>query len=182
MTVTFYLRNKDLLEELKVSREKGDMTPKLARMLQLLCNKYSKRTNFVGYTYNEDMQAYAMMMIVRTWRSFDPAKSDNPFAFFTQCIKNSFIQFLNQEQRHRNIRDVLMIKQGLNPSHSFTEDYNSRGGDSGSYDDEQDFESIAKPETINRADERFGDADLINEDFGVEIEVADPEQPPASPD
>ncbi len=72
-----------------------------------------------GNTYNDDMQGYAMLMLVRTWRSFDPKKSNNPFAFFTQCIKNSFIQYLNQEKRQRVIRDELLVDQGMTPSFNF---------------------------------------------------------------
>ena len=95
-------------------------------MLQTLCARYGRRANFANYTYNEDMQAYAMLMLVRTWNSFDPNKSKNPFAFFTQCVKNSFIQFLNSEKRHRTLRDELLVEQGLDPSYSYQLDHESR--------------------------------------------------------
>jgi len=114
-----YLNNKDLLAEVLKSKERDQMTDKLAKMLMMLCARYGRRGNFANYTYNEDMQAYAMMMLVRTWRSFNPEKSNNPFAFFTQCVKNSFIQFLNSEKRHRTLRDELMVDQGLNPSYTY---------------------------------------------------------------
>jgi len=114
-----YLNNKDLLAEVINSKEKGEMSHRLAHMLQTLCARYGRRGNFANYTYNEDMQAYAMYMLVRTWNSFNPEKSNNPFAFFTQCIKNSFIQYLNSEKRHRNIRDGLMVDKGLNPSYTY---------------------------------------------------------------
>lgn len=121
-----YLNNKDLLAEVKRSKRKGEMSDKLARMLQMLCSRYAKKGNFINYTYNDDMQSYAMMMLVRTWNSFNPEKSSNPFAFFTQCIKNSFIQYLNQEKRQRNIRDEALVAQGLNPSFGYELD-NERG-------------------------------------------------------
>lgn len=116
-----YLNNKDLLAEVLLSKENDPpkMTNKLAHMLQMLCKRYGSRGQFAGYTYNEDMQAYAMMMLVRTWNSFNPEKSNNPFAFFTQCVKNSFIQYLNSEKRHRTIRDELMVNEGLNPSYTY---------------------------------------------------------------
>ena len=121
-----YLSNKELLAEVKRSKRKGEMSDKLARMLQMLCARYAKRSNFVNYTYNDDMQSFAMMMLVRTWHAFNPEKSSNPFAFYTQCIKNSFKQYLNQEKRQRNIRDLVLIDQGLNPSFGFERD-NDRG-------------------------------------------------------
>ena len=121
-----YLNNRDLLAEVMKSKEIGQMTDKLAHMLTLLCARYGARAQFASYTYNDDMQAYAMMMLVRTWNSFNPEKSNNPFAFFTQCIKNSCIQFLNQEKRHRVIRDEVMVDKGLNPSYTYQLEYEAQ--------------------------------------------------------
>lgn len=118
-----YLNNKDLLAQVLLSKEQDQMTDKLAHMLQMLCKRYASRGNFANYTYNEDMQAYAMYMLVRTWRSFNPEKSNNPFAFFTQCVKNSFIQFLNQEKRQRVVRDELLVDAGLSPSYTYQIEY-----------------------------------------------------------
>lgn len=118
-----YLNNKDLLAQVMASKAQGSMTNLLAHMLQTLCRRYAKKGNFANYTYNDDMQGYAMMMVVKTWNSFDPKKSSNPFAFFTQCIKNSFIQFLNLEKRQRNIKDDMLIRSGLNPSYSYQIDH-----------------------------------------------------------
>lgn len=116
-----YLNNKDLLLELEKSREQDQMTDKLAHMLQTLAARYGKKGNYVNYSYNEDMQSFAMMGLVKTWRAFNPEKSSNPFAFFTQCIKNSFIQLLNQEAKHRTIRDEMMVDQGLDASYAYQE-------------------------------------------------------------
>jgi DNA-directed RNA polymerase specialized sigma24 family protein len=118
-----YLNNKDLMAQVQISRENDQMSDRLAHMLQTLAARYGRKGNWANYTYNEDMQAYAMMMLVRTWRSFDPKKSNNPFAFFTQCIKNSFIQFLNQERRQRDIRDVMLVDKGMSPSYNFQMEY-----------------------------------------------------------
>lgn len=177
-----YLNNKDILVEVKKSRERGEMTPKLANMLTLLCNRYSKRANFINYPYNDDMQSYAMLMLVRTWKSFDPEKGSNPFAFFTQCIKHSFIQYLNQEKRQRNIRDQLLVDMGMTPSFNFgTDEDGNRVNASGSYDDEQDFEILAAPEIVSKADLRFGneDADFesLMDEPETETEVVDGETP-----
>ena len=120
-----YLNNKDLLLEIAKSKEQdpAQMTDKLAHMLQTLAARYAKRGNFAGYSYNEDMQAFAMMMLVRTWKSFNPEKSSNPFAFFTQCIKNSFIQYLKAERRQRDVRDLLLVDQGLDASYTYQDKY-----------------------------------------------------------
>jgi DNA-directed RNA polymerase specialized sigma24 family protein len=177
-----YLSNKDLLIEVKKSRENGEMTPKLANMLTLLCNRYSKRANFINYPYNDDMQSYAMLMLVRTWRSFDPEKGSNPFAFFTQCIKHSFIQYLNQEKRQRNIKDQMLVDLGMTPSFNFgMDDDGRRVNNSGSYDDEQDYEVISAPEIISKADLRFGNEDEEFESLLDDDPEATPVDPTATP-
>lgn len=127
-----YLSKAELMFSVMESKKLGRMSDSLAFKLQLLTAKYAKSAQWGRYTYNEDMQAYAMMMLVRTWNSFNPEKSDNPFAFFTQCIKNSFIQYLNQEKRQRNIRDELLVDQGLTPSLTFQMEHeDSHTDDSG---------------------------------------------------
>lgn len=131
-----YLNNRDLLAQVVLSKKQSKMTNDLAKMLQLLTLRYGKKGNFSGYTYNDDMQSYAMLMLVKTWDSFDPAKSSNPFAFFTQCIKNSFIQYLNYEKRQRDIRDEVLVDKGMNPSFGYTYDYEKEQANTESADNE----------------------------------------------
>lgn len=163
---TIYLNNKELLAEVKKSKEQGRMSDTLAKMLQLLSSKYAKKGNFVNYSYNEDMQAYAMMMLVRTWNSFDPAKSANPFAFFTQCVKNSFIQYLKLEGRQGIVRDQLLIDQGLNPSFGY-DDGKSH------IEDEHDFDHIRATVEVQTR-ERYVDAPIERDDKGEVIVVEVP--------
>lgn len=165
---TIYLNNKELLAEVKRCKKKGQMSDMLAKMLQLLCSKYAKKGSFINYSYNEDMQAYAMMMLVRTWNSFDPDKSNNPFAFFTQCIKNSFIQFLNQEKRQRDVRDLLLIDQGLSPSYGYDADGNRVGG--AVFDDDQYVDPITMINDALMAKPTLSDGPIERDDKGMEIE------------
>ena len=120
-----YLKNKDLLEEVIKCKKEGKMSDTLAKMLQLLTAKYSKSAKYAGYTFNEDMQAFAMMSLCKTWNGFNPEKSNNPFAYYTQCIDSSFKQYLNKEKVQRVVRDELLVEQGLNPSHTYV---NEHGG------------------------------------------------------
>ena len=117
-----YLSNKELLSEFAKSKEQGRMTDKFAHMLQLLTYRISKKGNFANYTYIEDMRSYAIVMLMNTWDRFDDKKSKNPFAYYTTCISNSFIQVLNQEKRQRVIRDQIMVKNGLTPSFAYQEE------------------------------------------------------------
>lgn len=118
-----YINNAALLIEVADSKEKGHMNDKLAHMLMELVKRYAKKGNFSGYTFNDDMQGHALTMLVRTWKGFDASRSQNPFAFYTQCIKNSFIQYINKERKYRDIRDALLTNEGLAPSFAYTEAY-----------------------------------------------------------
>ncbi len=121
-----YIDKKELLAEVIACKEVDVMSNKLAKMLQLIAKKFAQSRNLAGYTYSDDMQAFAMMMLVKTWRAFKPEKSSNAFAFYTQCIKNSFIQFLNQEKAHRNVRDKLIVAHGGLPSYTYQREYEEK--------------------------------------------------------
>ena len=177
-----YINNADMMVEIELSRKRDEMTPKLVKMLTLLCYRYSQKGNFINYPYNDDMQAFAMLMIVRTWRAFNPDKGSNPFAFFTQCIKNSFIQFLKLEKRQRDIKDSVLVDMGMTPSFNFgTDDDGNRVNMSGSYDDEQDYEIISAPEIVSKADLRFGNEDTDFESLLVESDPVSTEDADATP-
>lgn len=63
-----------------------------------LSKRYASKSNFSGYTYNEDMQSEGILSCVKYAHNFDPEKSTNAFAYFTQIIHNAFIQFLGKEK------------------------------------------------------------------------------------
>jgi hypothetical protein len=118
-----YLNNHDLLIEIAKSKSNNKITDKLATMLIMLCDRYAKKSSYASYSYLEDMKSYAMLNICKTWRGFDETLYNNPFAYYTQSIKNSFIQYLHQEKKQRNVKDLLLIRNGLDPSFTFSQDY-----------------------------------------------------------
>jgi hypothetical protein len=98
------------------SREHGDMTRKLAEMFMKLCERYATRSNWRGYTYNEEMRGQALLQLSQIGLQFDESKSQNPFAYYTAAITNSFTRILNIEKKNQNIRDDILEMNGLNPS------------------------------------------------------------------
>ena len=118
-----YLNNKDLLAEVLESKKNGQMTNNLAVMLQTLCKRYAKKGQFASYSYNDDMQSYAMLMLVKTWHAFNVERGKNPFAFFTTCVTNSFKQYLNTEKKQANIKNETLISIGLSPSFNYLTEY-----------------------------------------------------------
>lgn len=126
-TGKYYLTNATLLPEVIKCRKAGKISNELAKMLMLLTERYSKSSKFGGYTFREDMVSEALINLCQNALKFNPEKSSNPFAFYTTSIHHSFLQFLNNEKKHRNIRDKMLIELGENPSFNYmTENKNSQ--------------------------------------------------------
>ena len=104
------------LETGKFSKDHGEMTMKLANMFIKLCERYATRSNWRGYTYNEEMRGQALLQLSQIGLQFDESKSDNPFAYYTAAITNSFTRVLNIEKKNQSIRDDILEMNGLNPS------------------------------------------------------------------
>ena len=104
------------LENGEFSRDHGEMTRKLATMFMKLCERYATRSNWRGYTYNEEMRGQALLQLSQIGLQFDESKSQNPFAYYTAAITNSFTRILNLEKKSQNIRDDILEINGLSPS------------------------------------------------------------------
>jgi hypothetical protein len=98
------------------SSDHGKMTNQLALMYMKLCERYGTRANWRGYTYNDEMQSQALMQLSQIGLQFDESKSDNPFAYYTAAITNSFTRILNIEKKNQSIRDDLLEFNGMMPS------------------------------------------------------------------
>jgi len=107
----------------KFSVTHGRTNERLAFMYMKLCERYSQRSNWRGYTYVDEMRGQAILQLTQIGLQFNEAKSDNPFAYYTAAITNSFTRVLNLEKRSQNIRDDLLEEQGLDPS--FTRSFNA---------------------------------------------------------
>lgn len=99
-------------------RDHGAMTPKLARMFIMLCDRYAMRGNWRNYTYRDEMKGQALLQLSQVGLQFDESKSENPFAYYTATVTNSFTRILNTEKRNQNIRDDILELNGLNPSYT----------------------------------------------------------------
>jgi hypothetical protein len=96
----------------------GQITKKLAKSYMLLCERYSMRFNWRGYTYVDEMRSQALLQLSQIGLQFDESKSQNPFAYYTAAIDNSFTRILNIEKKNQTIRDDLLIEYGSSPSFS----------------------------------------------------------------
>ena len=100
------------------SKTEGQSTPKLANMWIKLCERYATRGNVRGYTYNDEMKGQAILQLAQIGLQFDESKSNNPFAYYTAAVTNSFVRVINLEKRNQNIRDDILEQNGMDPSYT----------------------------------------------------------------
>jgi hypothetical protein len=98
------------------SKDHGRITEELGKMFIKLSERYAQRSNWRGYTYNEEMRGQAILQLSQIGLQFDESKSENPFAYYTAAVTNSFTRVLNIEKKMQNIRDDLLESNGLTPS------------------------------------------------------------------
>ena len=108
------------------NKDIGQMTNKLALMFMKLCERYATRSNWRGYTYNDEMRCQALLQLSQIGLQFDEFKSQNPFAYYTAAITNSFTRVLNIEKRNQRIRDDILEMNNFNPSYTRQNERNSQ--------------------------------------------------------
>ena len=100
----------------KFSKDHGRITENLGKMFIKLSERYAQRSNWRGYTYVDEMKGQAILQLSQIGLQFDESKSENPFAYYTAAVTNSFTRILNMEKKSQNIRDDLLEEAGLTPS------------------------------------------------------------------
>jgi hypothetical protein len=98
--------------------EAGAISNELALMFLTLVERYSRRPNWRGYSYVEEMRGLALVQLSQVGLKFDESKGDNPFAFYTTTIQNCFTRIASQEKKAQQIRDGLLEMHGQLPSYS----------------------------------------------------------------
>ena len=118
-----YVDNKKFLQEITNYRlaveaakrndeEKPRITHYLAECFLKIATHLSYRPNFINYMFKEDMISDGVENCVQYIDNFNPEKSKNPFAYFTQIIYYAFLRRIAKEQRQMDIRDKLIEKSG----------------------------------------------------------------------
>jgi hypothetical protein len=118
-----YVNNKDFLEALVIykkkvaeANEKGLPTPRITNYLGdcflKIATHLSYKPNFVNYMFREDMISDGIENCVQYIKNFNPEKSSNPFAYFTQIIHYAFLRRIQKEKRQMEIRSKIIERSG----------------------------------------------------------------------
>ena len=117
-----YVDNKVFLEAMKEWKEQcreaeavGDGTPRISDYIGTcflkIANGLSHRPNFINYTYKEDMISDGIENCLQYIHNFNPEKSNNPFAYFTQIIYYAFIRRIQREKKQTHVKHRIISKQ-----------------------------------------------------------------------
>ena len=139
-----YVNNKEFLpaliayrEEREVAEAKGLPRPVIPRYIGecflKIATHLSFKPNFVNYMFKDDMVSDGIENCVQYIHNFNPEKSQNPFAYFTQIIHYAFLRRIQREKRQLEIKNKILEKSGYSevfddnntPDGSNYSDYNS---------------------------------------------------------
>ena len=118
-----YVNNKDFLaalikyrEDKEIAEIQGKPKPPIPRYIGecflKIANHLSFKPNFVNYMFKEDMVSDGIENCVQYIHNFDPNKSSNPFAYFTQIIHYAFLRRIQREKRQLEIKNKILERSG----------------------------------------------------------------------
>jgi hypothetical protein len=91
----------------------------------------SFKPNFVNYMFKDDMISDGIENCIQYIHNFDPEKSQNPFAYFTQIIHYAFLRRIQREKRQLEIKNKILEKTGFDEV--FADDLGIDGGNYSDY-------------------------------------------------
>jgi len=135
-----YVNNKEFLEALVVfkaqcakAKEAGESRPPISNYIGecflKIATHLSYKPNFVNYMFREDMICDGIENCVQYIENFNPEKSKNPFAYFTQIIYYAFLRRISQEKKQLEIKNKILEKS------NFDEVFDSNDLDASNYSD-----------------------------------------------
>jgi len=115
-----YVNNKEFLEAMKAykkdvdkakkeKRQKPPVTDYIGSCFLKIANHLSYRPNFINYTFRDDMISDGIENCLQYLDNFNPNKSHNPFAYFTQIIYYAFVRRIQKEKKQVVIKQKLIM-------------------------------------------------------------------------
>ena len=109
--MTEYRNSRILAEE--EGKKRPQVTNYIGECFLKIANHLSYRPNFINYTYRDDMISDGIENCLQYMNNFDPNKSTNPFAYFTQIIYYAFIRRIQKEKKQQLVKQKLIANAGV---------------------------------------------------------------------
>ena len=119
-----YVNNAEFLEAMKEWKERckeaeelGEPQPPVTNYIGecflKIANHLSYRPNFINYTYREEMISDGIENCLQYASNFNPDKSKNPFAYFTQIIYYAFIRRIQKEKKQQHVKHKIIENMSI---------------------------------------------------------------------
>ena len=118
----------DVKEALEAGKPKPRITNYLGSCFLKIATHLSYKPNFVNYMFKDDMVCDGIENCVQYINNFNPEKSSNPFAYFTQIIHYAFLRRIQKEKKQLEIKTKIIEKSGY--SEVFSDDGMMAGSES----------------------------------------------------
>jgi len=99
---------KDLAKAEKKGNKKPPVTTYIAECFMMIAEHLAQRPNFINYPFKDDMVGDGIENCIAYAHNFDPQKSQNPFAYFTQIIYYAFLRRIEREKKQSYIKYKCM--------------------------------------------------------------------------
>ena len=113
-------------KSIKDAEEAGEPKPRITNYLGecflKIATHLSYKPNFVNYMFKDDMICDGIENCVQYINNFNPEKSTNPFAYFTQIIHYAFLRRIQKEKKQLEIRQKIIERSGFDEVMSADED------------------------------------------------------------
>lgn len=108
-----YLNNKDLYDQMVLSKEQNKLTPEAEKMLILLAERTINKLSYVNEDDRQDCLQFALLDLLKYWRNFNP-QYPNAFAYFTEIAKRGYAKGWNKIHpvKYKNTMSIDRINNG----------------------------------------------------------------------
>ena len=104
-------------DKCKIAESKGEITPPVTNYIgecfYKIANHLSFRPNFINYTYRDEMISDGIENCLQYVKNFNPDKSNNTFAYFTQIIYYAFLRRITKEKKQQSIKQKIIDNDTL---------------------------------------------------------------------
>ena len=97
-------------EAMEAGQERPRVTNYLGECILKIATHLSYKPNFINYSYREDMILDGVENCLQYFTNFDPTKSKNPFAYFTQIIYYAFLRRIAKEKKQTFIKNKIIME------------------------------------------------------------------------
>lgn len=139
----FYAAMVSYKQDVRDAEESGDKPPKIpdyiGECIYQIANRLAYKPNFINYSYRDEMIGDGLENAILAINNFDPSKSTNPFAYFTQIIYYAYLRRIQKEKKQLYVKHKVIENSVLMDTLVERKDIGDKDGDLNPLDLSNDY-------------------------------------------